>query len=215
MATKNAYSSAKAVITRKVNEIVALMTNNGNVEKGNIKSVEVLEAFDKFQAIREAFHKDTETQYLSQSEKRYQLVSRQVDLSLENLEIWLTGIEDTRAMSSIKVHPEDSVSNTHPCSCVSRSSHMSKTSRSSHTSSVSARVKVAARKAGLEAGATTFKMLYEIEEEELKLHQHKNKLKLKTDLAKARAEAHVYTIVKTGANSPHTSDQNKKLPLTP
>lgn len=61
MATKNACSSAKAVITRKVNEIVALMTNNGNVEKGNIKSVEVLEAFDKFQAIREAFHKDRDT----------------------------------------------------------------------------------------------------------------------------------------------------------
>ena len=122
-----------------------------------------------------------------------------MDLSLENLEIWLTGIEATRAMSSIKVHPEDSVSNTHPCSRVSRSSHMSKTSRSSHTSSVSARVKVAARKAGLEAEATTLKMIYEIEEEELKLHQHKNKLKLKTELAKARAEAHVYTLVKTGA----------------
>ena len=178
MATKNACSSAKAVVTRKVNEIVALMTNKGNVEKGNIKSVELLEAFDKFQAIREAFHKDTETQNLSESEKHYQLVSRQVDLSLENLEIWLTGIEATRAMSSIKVHPEDSVSNIGPCSRVSRSSHVSKTSRSSHTSSVSARVKAAARKAGLEAEAATLKMIYEIEEEELKLHQQKNKLKL-------------------------------------
>ena len=36
-------------------------------------------------------------------EKYYQLVSGQVDLLLENLEIWLTGIEATRAMSSIEI----------------------------------------------------------------------------------------------------------------
>ena len=58
-------------------------------------------------------------------------------------------------------------------------------------------------------------MLHEIEEEELKLHQHKNELKLKTELAKARAEEHAYAQVKIGTNSPHASDQNKKLPPTP
>ena len=72
----------------------------------------------------------------------------------------------------------------------------------------------AARKAALEAEATTLKMLHEIEEEELKLRQRKNELKLKTDLAKARAEEHAYAQVEIGANSPHASDQNKKLPLT-
>ena len=72
----------------------------------------------------------------------------------------------------------------------------------------------AARKAALEAEATTLKMLHEIEEEELKLRQRKNELKLKTDLAKARAQEHAYAQVEIGANSPHASDQNKKLPLT-
>ena len=141
-----------------------------------------------------------------ESEKYYQLVSGQVDLLLENLEIWLTGIEATRAVSSIEVRPEDSISNV---------GRRSRTSRSSHTSSVSARAKAAARKAVLEAEAATLKMLHEIEEEELKLRQRKNELKLKTELAKARAEEHVYARVETGANSPHASDQNKKLPPTP
>ena len=58
-------------------------------------------------------------------------------------------------------------------------------------------------------------MLHEIEEEELKLRQRKNELKLKTELAKARAEEHAYAQVEIGANSPHASDQNKKLPPTP
>ena len=35
MATKKARSSAKAVVTRKINEIIALMTDEGNVEEVN------------------------------------------------------------------------------------------------------------------------------------------------------------------------------------
>ena len=183
------------------------MTDEGNVEEVNKKSGELLEAFDKFQAIHEAFHKELiDAESVIESEKYYQLVSGQVDLLLENLEIWLTGIEATRAVSSIEVRPEDSISNV---------GRRSRTSRSSHTSSVSARAKAAARKAVLEAEAATLKMLHEIEEEELKLRQRKNELKLKTELAKARAEERAYAQVEIGANSPHASDQNKKLPPTP
>ena len=99
------------------------------------KSGELLEAFDKFQAIHEAFHKELiDAESVRESEKYYQLVSGQVDLLLENLEIWLTGIEARRAVSSIEVRPEDSISNVGRHSHVSRSSHSSKTSRSSHTS---------------------------------------------------------------------------------
>ena len=83
------------------------------------KSGELLEAFDKFQAIHEAFHKELiDAESVRESEKYYQLVSGQVDLLLENLEIWLTGIEATRAMSSIEVNPEDSVSKVSCCSSV-------------------------------------------------------------------------------------------------
>ena len=177
MATKKARSSAKAVVTGKINEIIALMTDEGNVEEVNKKSGELLEAFDKFQAIHETFHKELiDAESVRKSEKYYQLVSGQVDLLLENLEIWLTSIEATRAVSSIEVRPEDSISNFGRRSRVSRSSHASRTSRSSDTSSVSARAKAAARKAVLEAEAATLKTLHEIEEEELKLRQRKNEL---------------------------------------
>ena len=129
MATKKARSSAKAVVTRKINEIIALMTDEGNVEEVNKKSGELLEAFDKFQAIHETFHKELiDAESVRKSEKYYQLVSGQVDLLLENLEIWLTGIEATRAMSSIEVRPEDSVSNVSCCLRMSHSSQVSKTS---------------------------------------------------------------------------------------
>ena len=216
MATKKARSSAKAVVTRKINEIIALMTDEGNVEEVNKKSGELLEAFDKFQAIHEAFHKELiDAESVRESEKYYQSVFGQVDLLLENLEIWLTGIEATRAMSSIEVRSEDSVSNVSCCLRMSHSSQVSKTLRSSHTSSVSTRAKAEARKAAPEAEAATLKMLHEIEEEELKLHQHKNELKLKTELAKARAEEHAYAQVEIGANSPHASDQKRNLPPTP
>ena len=174
------------------------------------KSGELLEAFDKFQAIHEAFHKELiDAESVRESEKYYQLVSGQVDLLLENLEIWLTGIEATRAVSSVEVRLEDSISNVGSRSRASRSSHASKTSRSSHTSSVSARAKAAAKKAILEAEAATLKMLHENEEEELKLRQPKNELKLNTELRKARAEEHAYAQVEIGANSTHASDQNK------
>ena len=148
MGTKKARSSARAVVTRKINEIIALMTDEGNVEEVNKKSGELLEPFDKFQATHEAFQKELiDAKSVRESEKYYQLVSGQVDLLLENLEIWLSGIEATRAVSSIEVRPEDSVSNFGPRLRLSRSSIASKTSRSSVTSPVSARAKAAARKA--------------------------------------------------------------------
>ena len=166
-----------------------------------------MEVFDKFQAIHVAFHKELiDAESVRESQKYYQLVSRQVDLLLKNLEIWLTGIDATRAVSSIEVRPEDSISNVGRRSRVSRSLHASKTSRSSHTSSVSARAKAAARKAFLEAEAATLKIPHEIEEEELKLRQCKNELKLKTELAKARAEEHAYAQIEIGPNLPHASD---------
>ena len=133
MATKKARSSAKAVITTKINEIIALMTDEGNVEEVNRKSSELLEASDKFQAIHEAFHTELiDAESVRESEKYYQLVSEEVELLLENLEIWLTGIEATRAVSSLEIRPEDSISNVGRRSRVSRSLHASRISQSSH-----------------------------------------------------------------------------------
>ena len=108
------------------------MTDESNVDEVNRKSGELLEAFDKFQAIHESFHKELiDAESVRESKKYYHLVSGQVDLLLENLEIWLTGIEATRVMSSLEINPDDSVSNVGPRSQASRSPRASKTSRSS------------------------------------------------------------------------------------
>ena len=95
----------------------------------------------------------------------------------------------------MQVRPDDSVSNVGTRSLLSRASRSSRTSQTSRSSSASARAKAAARKAILEAEATTLKQLHQIEEEELKLRQHKTKLKFETELVKAEAEELVYAQV--------------------
>lgn len=82
------------------------MTDGDNVDKVNRDSDELLEAFDRFQAVRVVFHKEfTDPLSVRESENYYDLVSGQVDLLLENLEIWPTGIEATGVMTSIEIHP--------------------------------------------------------------------------------------------------------------
>ena len=79
------------------------MTDGDNVDE---VEGELLEAFDRFQAVRVAFHEElTDPLSVRESENYYDLASGQVDLLLENLEIWPTGIEATGVMTSIEVHP--------------------------------------------------------------------------------------------------------------
>ena len=58
MATKKARSSAKAVVTRKIKEFIVVMTDEDNVDGVNRNSRELLGAFDRFQAVQVAFHKE-------------------------------------------------------------------------------------------------------------------------------------------------------------
>ena len=80
------------------------MTDGDNVDE---VEGELLEAFDRFQAVRVAFHEElTDPLSVREQENYYDLASGQVDLLLENLEIWPTGIEATGVMTSIEVHPQ-------------------------------------------------------------------------------------------------------------
>ena len=82
------------------------MTDGDNVDEVNRDSGELLEAFDRFQAVRVAFHEElTDPLSVRESENYYDLASGQVDLLLENPEIWPTGTEATGVMTSIEVHP--------------------------------------------------------------------------------------------------------------
>jgi len=56
METKKAHGIAKGALTRKINEIIDLMTDENNVNKVNRKSHELREAFHEFQAAHGTFH---------------------------------------------------------------------------------------------------------------------------------------------------------------
>ena len=189
METKKARGVAKGVVTRKINEITDLMTDESNVDEVNRKANELKEAFDKFQVAHRTFHSQlTEREAIEESTLYHDSVFDQVEHLQENVDVWLTGIETTRLINSFQeqVRPDDSVSS------VSRASRSSRTSQTSRTSSASARAKAAARKAILGAEAATLKRLHQIEEQELKLRQRKTELKLETEMAKAEAEELVY-----------------------
>ena len=195
METKRARGIAKGVVTRKINEITDLMTDENNVDEVNRKINELKEAFENFQAAHRTFHSElTEREAIEESTSYYDSVFDQVEHLQESADVWLTGIETTRLINSfqVQVRPDDSVSNVGTRSLVSRASRSSRTSQTSRSSSASARAKAAARKAILEAEAATLKRLHQIEEEELKLRQRKTKLKFETELAKAEAEELVY-----------------------
>ena len=84
------------------------MTDGDNVDEVNRDSGELLEAFDRFEAVRVAFHEElTDPLSVRESENYYDLASGQVDLLLENLEIWPTGYRTSnslrhRVVSSLK-----------------------------------------------------------------------------------------------------------------
>ena len=221
METKKARGAAKGVVTRKINEITDLMTDENNVDEVNRKTNELKEAFDKFHAAHRTFHSQlTEREAIEESTSYYDSVFDQVEHVQESVDVWLTGIETTRLMNSfqVQIRPDDSVSNVGTRSLVSRVSHSSRTSQSSRTSSASARAKAAARKAILEAEAATLKRLHQIEEEELKLRQRKTELKFETELAKAEAEELVYAQAEEreiAANHFSIEEPQAKIPPDP
>ena len=145
--------------------------------------------------MQRTFHSElTEREAIEESTSYYDSVFDQVEHLQESADVWLTGIETTRLINcfQLQVRPDDSVSNVGTRSLLSRASCSSRTFQTSHSLSASARAKAAARKAILEAEATTLKQLHQIEEEELKLRQRKTKLKFETELVKAEAEELVY-----------------------
>ena len=122
METKRARGIAKGVVTRKINEITDLMTDENNVDEVNRKINELKEAFEKFQAVHRTFHSElTEREAIEESTSYYDAVFDQVEHLQESADVLLTGIETTRRINSSQVQerPDDSVSNVaHVLSCL-------------------------------------------------------------------------------------------------
>ena len=113
METKRARGIAKGVVTRKINEITDLMTDENNVDEVNRK-INELKAFEKFQAAHRTFHSELmEREAIEESTSYYDAVFDQVEHLQESADVWLTGIETTRLINSfqVQVRPDDSISN--------------------------------------------------------------------------------------------------------
>ena len=135
MATRKTRGNAKAIVTKRIREIMDLMTDENNFELVKERMAELNEAFRDFQTLHDAFHsvlKDEEA--IEESSMYFNLVSQQVQQLEENLELWSAGIEASRSLRSFEVKPEDSISNVG-----SQRGHESVTSRRSLKSNASAR----------------------------------------------------------------------------
>ena len=100
METKKARGVAKGVVTRKINEITDLMTDESNVDEVNRKANELKEAFVKFQVAHETFHSQLkEREAIDESTSYYDSVFDQVEHVQESVDVWLTGIETTRLIT--------------------------------------------------------------------------------------------------------------------
>ena len=101
-------------MTKKINEITNLMTDENNVDEVNKKANELKEAFENFHAVQGTFHSQlTEREAIEESTSYYDLVFDQVEHLQESVDVWLTATETTRLISSfqVQIRPDDSVSN--------------------------------------------------------------------------------------------------------
>lgn len=75
METKKARGIAKGVVTRKINEITDLMTDENNADEVNKKANELKDAFENFQAAHRTFHSELiEREAIEESTSYYDLV---------------------------------------------------------------------------------------------------------------------------------------------
>lgn len=120
METKKACGIAKKVVTRKINEITDLMTD----DEVNKKTSKLKEAFDKFRAMHRTSHSQlTESEAFEESTSYYDSVFDQLENLQESVDVWIRGIKTmSKANNSfqVQVRPDDSMSNIGTCSLVSR-----------------------------------------------------------------------------------------------
>ena len=210
MATRKTRGNAKAIVTKRIKEIVELMKDEINVDQVKERLIQLNEAFQDLQILHDAYHSLLKTKESIEDSSRYfEFVLNQVETLEENVELWCTGIEASGFARSLEIHPEDSVSNVGSAHECDRGSVTSR--RSSKSSISSARARAAAKRAILEAEAAALKRMHQIEEE-LKLRQRKGQLMMEIEMAKARAEENSYAEVE-GHEAPTRLPQDEEIKL--
>ena len=193
---KNTRRGHIANVTAKVNEVIELLSDEGNVQEVKEKLTTSKEAFRKFGEAHRSYagelvNKEEKTkcmEYFSRKEEKSTETCRQV---LD----WISRVEENLLAVSLQVDPEVNPDDSVSCADAKTSSKASKisrrpsraTSRASRTSSLLlSRAKEAVRVAELQAEQAMLKKRQE--EQKFRLKQEELRLDLEAEIAKTAAK---------------------------
>ena len=224
---KMARKSAKAFLTRKMNEITELTKAVSNVQRVQSAYCEFEEALRKFFLAHKTFHsKLSDEDDLEESKAYYEAELRRTSIFEDKIRTWINDnyIEGSCQTlydgndPSNEIKPSDSVSNVGK-SYVSKTSRKSKGIRSeisslssrgsSKGSAVSAKAAAAAKKAVLEEEAIRLHKRQELQQRELLLQQQREELELETKIAQAAAEERTYSEIGYAVQNANINQRDK------
>ena len=194
---KRKRSSKMGILTRVQNEIKGLMLNSGNYNLVKDRIKEFKQFLQEFKEAHDAYHSQLsdENEIKESNEYYHTTVLLGIDLA-RDVGNWIssTTVETRLLQSQEDLHPEDSISNA-GSRAGSKSSRRSRKSSSivSRASSISAaKTKAAAKRAVLQADATSLERFHALQKEELSIQQQRRALELQKEIGKAQAEELVY-----------------------
>ena len=194
---KNTRRGHIANVTAKVNEVIELLSDEGNVQEVKEKLTTSKEAFRKFGEAHRSYaaelvNKEEKTkcmEYFSGKEEKSTETCRQV---LD----WISRVEENLLAVSLQVDSEVNSDDSVSCADAKRSSRAS--SRASRTSSLLlARAKEAVHVAELQAEQAMLKKRHELEEQKFRLKQEELRLDLEAEIPKTVAKEQALAAIAT------------------
>ena len=185
---------------KALNDVRNLMRDCQNIALVKEKLENVKVTVDNFHIAHDAYHPNlTDELTIEESNEYAEIVNQSMTDIVNEVDHWIACLHilpsekpspATRQLPSVK--SEDSISNVGSRASTKLSRHSgSKVSRASAISA--AKAKATAKRAPLEAEASSLQNLEEIQREELKLQFKRKQLELKTELAKAHDEELAYS----------------------
>ena len=189
---RNSRSGYLSTVTTKLNEIDALLSNDGNLERVREKLSEFVTAFEKFKEAHILYMSFVEDEdCIARCQESFDREVVRKDNFIQRVQEWIVRVEEAVRLDA-QIRPQDSVSRTGSRSTSKpsrRSEHSSRSGshKSSGTSLSVVRAKEAARMAELKAEAAILKKRQFLEEQRFRLKQDEKRLTLETEIAKSKA----------------------------
>lgn len=217
-----ARKTAKANVTRKINEITELIKDVNNFERVQSVYSEFEEALRKFEIAQVHYRVNlTDEDDAQESDACYDAEMRRTSAFRDKISDWLyenSFCPKIQSEQLIDIKPSDSVSNV-GTDLASNSSRKSKAIRSeavsmcsrasSNGSTRSAKGVAAAKRAALKEEAIRLQRRQELQKQELLIQQQKEELELEIKLAQAAAEERTYSSSEIGTTQPENTNSSQ------